>query len=152
LRLTNELQLLYIASSWIQDLSREGIHPSLLSPLFDAIYLLKAVRGTVDWAGLLTCPDSNMAIASLYVMLTYLTRRGLDVCDPELISRLSSSQSVVGVFQRSVIHAMLDHYLVGGRYWNLFLPPPVPGRYSLKQQLQKRQRARGSRPSSRSAE
>jgi len=45
---------------------------------------------------------------------------------------------LVGPLQVRLIHAMLDRHLIGGRRWRLALPPPVPGRYSLLHQFDKR--------------
>jgi hypothetical protein len=137
-RLSNELQLVYIASSWIQDLSRHKVHPSLLPPLFDTIFLLKAASCTLDPTTLVGFPDSRMSLASLYVVLSYIRNQGLQVCDRDLVERLSSSQDVVGALQLIAIHSMLHRYLIGGRYWNVRFPPPTPGRYSLPEQLRKR--------------
>ena len=52
-RLTPEMQLAYIASSWFNDLTLSKFHPSFIASLFDAIYLLKASGRTLDWRGLL---------------------------------------------------------------------------------------------------
>src|SRR5438034_10204158 len=73
-RLTSELQLVYIASYWIRDLSMHGIHPSYVIPLLDAVYLLKASRQTLDWAGLCGCLDNDMAFVALHIMLAYVCR------------------------------------------------------------------------------
>jgi hypothetical protein len=146
-RLAPELQLVYIACSWINDLTVYRIRPSFLASLFDAIYLLKATRGKLNWDILLGQLDSDMVIASLYVMLTYLAHCGFDGIAPAILNQLASRQSVVGPLQLRIIHAMLDHFLIGGRLWNLPLPPPVPGRFSLRYQWEKRvrrwMRARG---------
>ena len=139
-RLTDELQLLYIASSWIADLSRYGtkIHPSCLPALLDAIFLLKARAPALDCDAFFGWPENEMAIASLYVTLSYLSRCGLNSCAHSIASRLASSQDIVGALQLRIIHAMLDHYLIGGRPWNHLLPLPVPGRYSMRHQVRKR--------------
>ena len=136
-RLTDELQLLYLASSWAQDLSHYDVmsHPSGLPPLLDAVYLLKARGFALDCESLIGWRDDEMPLASLYVMLSYLSRRG--ICAVQHLPLLASSQSIVGPSQCRIIHAILDHYLVGGRRWNLPFPPPVPGRYSLRYQLRK---------------
>jgi len=112
-RLTDELQLVYIAYSWIRDLSRYKIHPSFVIPLLDAVYLLRASRRTLDWDRLVGWLEDDMASASLYLMLAYLSRCGLNPCPPRILSRLASSQNIVGVFELGIIYAMLDRYLVG---------------------------------------
>jgi Uncharacterised nucleotidyltransferase len=139
-RFTDEFQLLYIASKWNADLSlhRIGIHPSLVPPLLDVIYLLKASGKSLDDARLTVGPGSEMAMASLYVMLAYLARHALGSESHRLSGVLACSQKIVGPLQLKIILAVLDRYLIGGRYWNLPLPLPVPGRYSARHQLRKR--------------
>ena len=141
-RLTDELQLLYIASCWVGDLARHdiAIHPSCVPPLLDVLYLLEASAKTLDHARLVVGAGSEMAMASLYVMLAYLARHGLGSDSRRLSRVLASSQKVVGPFQLRIIHGVLDRYLIGGRPWNLPLPLPVPGRYSVRHQLRKRLR------------
>lgn len=114
-RLTDELQLVYIASFWVQDLSRYKIHASFMPPLLDALYLLKATKRTLDWDGLLGWLDNAMPAASLYLMLTYLSRRGLYRVDPPILSRLASSQDIVGPVEIRIVHGILHDYLIGGR-------------------------------------
>lgn len=135
-RLSDELQLVYIASSWILDLTLSKIHPSFLPALFDAVHLLQCARRDLDWNGIIGWLDNELAAASLYVMLSYLAQRR--VCTAPIISNLRASQSLVSAVELSITHAMLDYYLIGGRRWKLFLPPPVPGRYSLRRQWRKR--------------
>lgn len=114
-RLTDELQLVYIASYWIRDMSMHGIHPSFVIPLLDAVYLLKASRQALDWDGLLAYLDNDMAIASLYIMLAYLCRCGFDESASSYLTRLASRQNIVGASEMRIIDFMLDTYLVGGR-------------------------------------
>ena len=161
-RLTDELQLAYLASSWIRDLSH-GFHPGFLICLLDAVYLLKSSRGTLDWEGLLCWLDNEVARASLYVMLAYLARHGLDQSGEAILGPLATRQNVVGGLHVRLIHAMLDRYLVGGRPftplfhssrvwntllapgsptgklllvpWNIAFPPHSPERYKVRYQL-----------------
>ena len=114
-RLTNELQLVYIASSWIRDLSQNNVHPSFVPPLLDAVYLVKGTQRSLDWDGLFGWLDNETAIASLYVMLTYLSRCGLHQFAPSILSRLASSQDRVGAAELRIVHALLDHYLISGK-------------------------------------
>jgi hypothetical protein len=164
-RLTDELQLVYIASSWVRDLSCYGIHASFTPPLLDAVYLLNATDA-LDWDDLLGWLDNPMAAASLYVMLSYLSRHRLCQAELPILFRLASSQDVVGPLALRIIHSMLDKYLLGGRPfsrfirewhvsivlstllapgssgrklasvpWNILFPPTVAERYSVRYQL-----------------
>ena len=115
-RLSDELQLVYIASSWIRDLSRNPIHASLVLPLLDAVYLLKASGESLDWDRLLAGLDNNeLAAASLYIMLAYLCTRGLAACASPVLSRIASRQRIIGAWERKIIELLLDTYLVRGR-------------------------------------
>jgi hypothetical protein len=142
LRLSRELQLVYIASSWFNDLTRLKFQPSFLASLFDAVYLLATARRTLDWNGMLAWLDNPLAKASLYAMLTYLPRYGVEAPAPQTLARLASGQHLVGPLQLKLIHRMLDRHLIAGKPWNHVLPPPVPGRYSPRHQFRKRVLAR----------
>lgn len=138
-RLTAEFQLVYIASSWMRDLIHVKVHPSCMASLFDSVYLLTAPGQRIDWERLLGSLDNEMAAASVYVTLTYLAHRGLlDPSPMSVASHLAKAQRLVGRVQARAIHLMLDRYLIGGRPWKLLLPPPVPGRYKLRYQWEKR--------------
>jgi hypothetical protein len=115
-RLPDELQLVYIASSWIRDLSNNQIHASLVLPLLDAIYLLKASGKSLDWERVLAGLDDNeLAAASLYIMLTYLSRRGLAASASPVLARIASRQKIIGAWELRTIELLLDTYLVEGR-------------------------------------
>jgi hypothetical protein len=137
-RFTDELQVAYIASSWMNDIIHEQLDPSFLPSLFDAVFLLRGARSTLDWERLLESLDNEMATASLYVMLAYLSLHSFAQLPSGLVARIGSRQRLVGRLQLRLIHAMLDHYLVAGRRWNIPVPPPVPGRYSWRYQFEKR--------------
>lgn len=122
-RLSNELQLAYIASSWVRDLSRYGMHPSFVLPLLDAVYLLKSCGNSLNWDGLLVGlgGDSELAAASLYVMLSYLGKRGLAACAPHVLWRIASQQRIVGAWEQWIVGMLLDNCLVGNRTLGRFL-------------------------------
>ena len=135
-RLTPDFQLAYIASSWMYDLTLFKVHPSFVTPLFDAVLLLRSVGADLRWKKLFEFLDNALAQSSLYALLTYLARRRL--CEPSVGHGLGQRQHLVGPLELRAMHAMIDRYVVGGRYWVLPIPPPVPGRYNLRRQLRKR--------------
>ncbi len=137
-RLTSELQLAYIASSWFNDLAERQIHPSFIASMFDAVFLLKASAGTLDWKRLIDRLDNELAAASLHAMLTYLPRFGVERPDALVMARLASRQKLTGGAQLALIHAALDRHLIAAKPWNHLLPLPVPGRYSARHQIRKR--------------
>jgi hypothetical protein len=137
-RLAPEDQLVYVASSWFNDLTNCRPHPSFLASAFDATYLLAARGRTLDWDGLLDTVDNEWARASLHLMVTYLPRYGVEPPPPTALGRLAAEQRLVGPLQFRLIHRMLDRQQFGGRPWDHALPPPMPGRYSLAHQFRKR--------------
>ena len=114
-RLTREMQLAYVASYWIRDLAANTFHPSFVTPLLDALYLLRAPGPALDWEALLQWLDNDMATASLYVMLSYLATRGLDRSASPILERLAASQPIVGAPELRILCAMIDAHLVAGR-------------------------------------
>lgn len=137
-RLTPEFQLVYIASSWFNDMTHHKMQPSFIASLLDGAYLLGASGTTLNWDGIFDWLDNDLAKASVYTMITYLSRFGAKQVPPATLARLASSQKLVGSIQLRLIHATLDRYLIGGRPWNLPLPPPVPARYNVAYQFEKR--------------
>ena len=136
--LTDEVQLAYIAASWFNDMTTYKFHPSFLVSLFDAVLLLKSQGSTLDWDDMLRSVDNDMVKASLYALLTYVTRFGTRPAPGFVLRRLAENRGLVGPVQRRFIHAALDRYLLGARVWSLPFPPPMPGRYSPRHQFEKR--------------
>ncbi|MFO1204704.1 MAG: nucleotidyltransferase family protein [Burkholderiales bacterium] len=137
-RLTDEMQLVYMSASWIRDLTVSGIKPSFLVSLFDLIFLFRKAGTSLDWDVLLQLIDNQIAMASLYIALTYLERYDLCVIPQDACSSVRVRQRLVGRLELLAIHAIIDRYLVGGRCWTHRLPLPVPGRYNLRNQLSKK--------------
>lgn len=138
-RLPPELQLAYTASSWFKDLTTFGRpHSTFLASAFDAAYMLKAWGPAMNWDALLTGLDNAWAKAFLHLTLSYLPRYGVTPPPPGVLDRLASGHTLVGPIQRRLIHRMLDRQLFSGRPWRHPLPPPYPGRYSLRYQFRKR--------------
>lgn len=144
-RLGAELQLAYIAATLFNDLMNDRLHPAYLPPLFDAVYLLRSRGAALDWPGLIERIDHDLLAAAVLALLTYLPRFGAPAAPPQVTDRLRAKQRGAGPLQLKWIHATLDRHLIGGRPWLHRLPPPVPGRYSLRCQFEKRVLARPGR-------
>jgi hypothetical protein len=164
-RFTDEMQLLYLAASWVQDISAQGLDATLLIPLLDAVYLLNASTQELDRDRLLGWTDNESALASLYLLVTYLSRHALWVPDSELLSRLGASQRIIGSLELRIVHAMLDRYLLLGKPftrafhsarvwetlfgpgrgptklvrlpWGILFPSTSPDRFTLRYQLER---------------
>ena len=136
--LPDELQLAYIASSWTKDLSEQSIHPSLIAPIFDAIHLLRASGRPLDWHRLVASLDNELAAASLYVLIVCLARMNHPGVPPCLIAALRDRQSIIGEPELRVLLALIENFLVSGRYFPVFnswhvLVEPVQTRRSYGQ-------------------
>ena len=136
-RLSDELQIIYIACSWNLDLTLCRYHPSFAAALFDAAFLLRSSGAQLRWDRVLQMVDNDMAAASLLVLLATLSRHGL--CNtPPILRDLAARQRLVGPIQLRAILTGIDRYELGARRWSFPLPPPVVGRYKLSRQLRKR--------------
>ena len=115
LRLCDELQLVYIASYWLRDLTRNRIHPALVIPLFDAIFVLRASGRTLDWEGLIESLDNEIATASLYLLLAQVRHYGFDQELDAVLPRLAARQGLVGDAELRILNFLLENFLVGGK-------------------------------------
>ena len=113
-------------------------HPSFLASLFDGVLLLESHGSALDWDEMLRSVDNDMVKASLYALLTYVTRFDARPTPGFVLRRLADNRGLVGPVQRRLIHAALDRYLLGARVWSMPFPPPMPGRYSPRNQFEKR--------------
>ncbi len=138
-RLSRELQLAYVASYWIRDLSRNPFHPSLVAPLMDAIYLIGDPGQPPDWDALFSWLDNELAAASLYITLACVAARGSDPSLLPILPRLASRQRIVGPAELRIILRMIDnglhegaplmgrfgnrHPMIAHSVWNTLLSP-----------------------------
>src|SRR5262249_21348277 len=110
LRLSDELQLIYIAAPWAQGFQIIGG----LIALVDIIYLLRNTAETLDWERIGAWLDGSAAAPHVYLMLTYLARRQVIEFDPQVLQTLRGRQRAFGERNVRLLHAMIDRYLVGG--------------------------------------
>lgn len=137
-RLVPELQLCYIAASWLNDIMQTRLRPQFTLSLLDALLLIARDGPTLDWSGLIDTLDNDLAAAALHVLLGYVPRFGIVLPADDGLRRLGQRQHLVGPLQRRWMHGVFDRYLIGGREWDRPYPPPVPGRYSVRWQWRKR--------------
>lgn len=136
-RLSNELQIPYIASHWAMEFKTVGGVIALL----DLIYLLKNTKETLDWERILDWVQDSPAATALYLLLTYLSHYRLIDIAPEIISALSVRQRSLRNADRKILHALIDCYLVEGNplgrvcslrnidiLWRTLLLPGPPSR------------------------
>ena len=120
LRLSDELQLVYIAAFWVRDLSMHRIHPSFVTPVLDAVCLLASSRRTFDWCRLIDATDNDQAAASLYLLAAFLAETIPGHIPASVVPRLQARQSIVGPLEYRLTRLFLQRYLLGGRRFTLF--------------------------------
>src|SRR5262249_40562406 len=113
-RLSDELQLVYIASHWNRDYNIVDVLGAMIAML-DIIYLLENSKGTLHWERILDWLHSSAAALPLYLLLTYLRRCHLIEVAPEVLRELSCRQRSLGKLSLLLTHALIDRYLVDGR-------------------------------------
>jgi hypothetical protein len=86
-RLSDELQLVYLACHWASDLRRVGG----MVPMLDLIYLLRNARA-IQWERILDWLAGSVASSYVYLLLTYLDRYELLELAPEVLRSLSRCQ------------------------------------------------------------
>lgn len=115
LRLRDEVQLLYIAAYWSRDLSMHSLHPTFITPLLDAIILIRASGATMSWERLAQWLGDDQGTASLYLLLSCLARHELVSLPTGFLATIAASQTIIGPAENRIIQSLIDRYLLGGR-------------------------------------
>jgi len=115
-RLSDEFQIVYLASHWASDFSRIGGMVAML----DMIYLLKHAP-SIRWNRILQWLDGGVVAASVYLLLTYLTRHGLIELPPAVLRDISTRQRSFGLVSLGIVHATLDRYVTNGQEFGLLM-------------------------------
>jgi Uncharacterised nucleotidyltransferase len=137
-RLSDELQIVYLAVHWARE-QAERVVGGMVAML-DMIYLLKRTPA-IDWARILEWLDGAVAARHLYLLLSYLDRRGLIALAPDVSEKLRRRQRSFGPVTLRMMHALIDRHLVDGCdgalltstrtfkvLWRTFLLPGPPSR------------------------
>lgn len=136
-RLSDELQIVYIASHWAQDFKVVGG----MVEMADLIYLLKNAKDTLNWEQIFSWLPGSAASTDLYLMLTALAKYHLIDIAPEILQALFLRQQSFGQMNLKIVHTLIDRYLVDGRafgqvlnlerldfLWKTLLSPNTPSR------------------------
>lgn len=115
-RLSDELQLVYLASHWAFGLTRVGGVVGVL----DAVYLLTNVRA-LHWERVLGWLDGAVASAYVYLLLTYLARHRLVDVPADVLSALWSRQRSFGHANLKALQVIIDRYVTGGREFGVLM-------------------------------
>jgi Uncharacterised nucleotidyltransferase len=118
-RLSDELQVPYIASHWA--LSSKLIRGvGAMIAMLDLIYLLKR-SPQLRWDEILTHLDGSAAAAHLDLLLGYLDRYELIDIPTDVMRQLARQQRCFGRGGRAILHAIIDRYVVEGRAYSALL-------------------------------
>ena len=102
-------------------------------PVLDATILLRASGATMNWEQLARWLGDDQATASLYLLLSCLSRHELASVPTGLLATLAARQTIIGRTENRIIQTMIDRYLLGGRSlrlvhsWHVWLNLLGPG-------------------------
>lgn len=118
-RLSDELQVVYIAAHWASDLTVIGG----IIALCDMVLLFKNTQTTLRWERIVSWWDCPVAAAYLYLILTYLRRYELIDAPREILQELHRCQQTFNSATLSVVHSLIDRYMIAGTPCGLILSP-----------------------------
>jgi hypothetical protein len=110
-RLSDALQIVYIASHWATELKGIGAMVAML----DLIYLLKHTKDPDVWGQIGAWLLDSVAVVHLYLLLTYLNKYRLINIAPEILQALLVQQHAFGTVNLKLMHALIDRYIVDGK-------------------------------------
>ena len=110
-RLSDELQVVYLASHWAY--GSGFVRVGGMIAMLDMIYLLRNAR-SVRWEQIFDWLDGSVAATPVYLLLTYLDRYGLVDLPPGVLGELARRQRSFGRASLKMLHAMIDRYVTDG--------------------------------------
>ena len=110
-RLSDELQLVYLAVHWGRHFHAQGG----LFAMLDAIYMLRVAGARLDWNKVVDWLRGSAAAAHLYLLLTYLVRHRITGVPSEVLRDLRRCQRGLGAVNLTLAHRLIDVYMVDGR-------------------------------------
>ncbi|HXG20635.1 MAG TPA: nucleotidyltransferase family protein [Methylomirabilota bacterium] len=113
-RLSNEVQLLYIAAHWSRDYNALDVVGSVFA-LVDMLFLLRNTGEALRWECILDWTQDSATAVPLYLLLTYLVKHRLIKVEPAILRTLALRQRTFGVVNLALMHALIDRYVVDGR-------------------------------------
>jgi hypothetical protein len=109
-RLSDEMQIVYIASHWARNFNIVGGMVAFL----DMIFLLKNCAQQVNWQRILDWVDGSVAGIHLYLLLSYLDKHGIALVGPSVLAALSAKQRALKNLNLAILHNLIDRYLAAG--------------------------------------
>jgi hypothetical protein len=82
--------------------------------MLDLIYLLRTAPA-LRWARIFDWLNGSVASTYVYLLISYLDRHKLVDIEPGVLRGLFTRQRSFGRTNLAILHALLDHYVIGGR-------------------------------------
>jgi hypothetical protein len=133
--LSDELQVVYIASHWAGQFSVIGGMIAML----DLIYLLRRAADALHWGRILAWLHDASTATPLYLLLSYLHRHDVITLPSDVLHALFVRQRVFGSLNYTILCRLIHRYIVEGRsfgrvrsfrnlaiLWNTLLLPGPP--------------------------
>jgi putative nucleotidyltransferase-like protein len=111
MRLSPELQIVYTASHWAQELKCEGG----LFGLLDIIYLLRGTQHILQWGTILDWVQGSVVGTHLYLLLSYLQQNEIIDLNVEILADLFKKQQSFGKLNLKIAHFLIARCLVEGK-------------------------------------
>lgn len=109
-RISNELQLLYIASHWCRGFKKIGGAVAL----FDTIFLLRHFS-ELEWQKLITWLSDERLALFLYTELSYLKKNNIESIPNKFFKQLEKKIPLAAKFNVKILHSIIDTYYVAGK-------------------------------------
>jgi hypothetical protein len=108
--LSPDMELVYFATHW-----GYWLRPTrAMFGVLDVIRLLGA-EPTLSWEAVFGRLRGSVAAMHVYLLLSYLHRRGLARIEGDLLRDLFRYQTVLGRINLATLHVLVDQYVIGGR-------------------------------------
>lgn len=117
--MSNELQLLYACTRWLEELDIERG----LFPVLDVVLLVHHQGHALNWDQVFEMLEGSpsMAITAVHVMLTYLHRWDVIPVPREVLDRLAAGDKHTNRASRWILHRMVTIFLMERRPYGRFL-------------------------------
>jgi hypothetical protein len=110
-RLSAELQIMYTASHWAQELHCEGGVFGFL----DIICLLNGAGQALKWQKIFDCVHGSVEATHLYLLLSYLQQNEIIDLDAAILTELFKAQRSFGQCNLKIAHFLIGRCLLEGK-------------------------------------
>lgn len=118
-RLSDELQVIYVASHW----AHGAPIPGAMVGLVDLALLLRSAE-EIDWEGVLGLTGAFTSL-QLQLALSYLDQRGLAIIDDKILAQLASRTYGLNALELAGLGWLIDRHIVSGRSFRWPTTEPI---------------------------